>query len=92
MLLRARAQLRYIIDGTEEAVKREAIANADYLKNHSPKVWNVNVEGNREVAYETSFNQLLISVCSELYLDSNKITTFEFYNAVSLLERRNKND
>ena len=53
-------------------------------------IWNVNVAGNQEVAFETSFNQLLISICSEFGFNSNEITAFDFYNALLLFEKRNE--
>jgi len=92
LLSKSRAKLRYILDRSEENKSKVHQALRSYMLNHRPIIWNINVVGNKEIAYETSFNQLLISVCSQLSLDSNKITTFEFYNAISLLEKRNEKD
>ena len=89
LLDKAKAKLRYIISRAEEDKDKASNTLKRYMLNHRPIIWNINVAGNKEVSYETSFNQLLISVCSQLGLNSNKITTFEFYNAVSLLEKRN---
>jgi len=92
LLARAKAELADVLRPGEKSAKELYNANRAYMKHHTPRIWNVNIPGNKEVQFETSFNQLLISVCSELKLDSNTLTTFEFYNALELLEKRNKND
>ena len=86
-----KAQLNSITDETDENTEKLRTMTRLLLQSQSPTLWNTNIAGNKEVEFETSFNQLLISVCSELGLDSNTVPTFQFYNAISLLEKRNKN-
>lgn len=91
VLAKINAQLDLMIKSTPTNQERANHSLKELLRSLSPDIWNVYVEGNKEIEYETSFNQLLLSVCSELNLDSETVPTFDFYNAVSLIEKRHKN-
>lgn len=90
VLNRLRTQLDSLLDPTPKNIEKADDSIKKLLKNITPTIWNTNVKGNKEVEFETSFNELLISVCSELNMDSDKLTTFDFYNAVALLMKRHK--
>lgn len=82
------AELDVLIKPGKKSKDKVKDKTKSLLESLSPNIWNTNIPGNKEVEFETSFAQLLISVCSDLQLDSNKLTTFDFYNAVELLEKR----
>lgn len=89
-LKRIQKQLDAIIEG-KDAENAGYNEEKQMLELDKPNIWNIYTEGNVSTQMEVDTMQLAISVCNETGLNIDTVTTFAFYSAFDMLEKRAKN-
>jgi len=84
--------LHTIIEPSEQNEHRLFDVEKRMLELHPSEIWNIYVDGNKELQVEKDFKQFMIAVKEHTGFDKEDMTVGDFYTLLEYLRDKNKTD
>ena len=74
--------------GVDGAKKEASRLEWESLRMNGPEVWNVHIEGNKEIEMEVGFEEFSLQVKQHTGIDVNELSTFQYFALKNNLKKQ----
>ena len=81
-----------VICGIENAETKAQQAEKRVLELSKPNIWNIFIDGNKELSYEKDFESLMFSVSEHTNQNVEEMSVYKFYCLIDYIKQKQKSN